>query len=278
MKRLYNIFLALALGALLLACNSPRTIPDKTLAKIFHDALLVNAYLQQNPQDKTDSLNIYEPIFAKYGYTTEDMHHTINNIARRKSASLGNVTNYMTKLLEQQSEEFYILVNKQDTIESVAQRRFSEVLYYDTTIVAKTEADTALLKIVIPHAKNGHYNISGSYTLDSDDKGIGRRYAFSWMCGDSLIRSAGTYPMIRGRKSNINTSVSLQESDSAANNLLIDFTRFALKKNRLKKCPITIHELKVEYRPMLNDAVDKLFEEQSQVRIFADTMINLKLE
>lgn len=275
MKRLYNILLTLGVAAALLACNSPKVIPDKTLGRIFHDALLVNAYLQQNPQYKDDSLNIYEPIFSKYGYTTEDVHHTINNIARRKSASLGNVTNYMTKLMEEQSDALYTLVYKQDTIESVAKRRYSELLYEDTTIVSKVAADSSRLQIVIPHAKTGVYQITGSYTLDKDDKGIGRRYGVSWMCDDSLIRTAGTFPLVRGRKSNFNTSVTLYESDSMVNNLYIDFTRFTLKKNHIAKCLMTIHSIKVEYQPTLNDAVERLFNEQSQLRIFSDTMIRL---
>lgn len=275
MKRLYNILLTLGVAAALLACNSPKVIPDKTLGSIFHDALLVNAYLQQNPQYKSDSLNIYEPIFAKYGYTTEDVHHTINNIARRKSASLGNVTNYMTKLMEEQSEALYTLVHKQDTIESVAKRRYGEVLYEDTTIVSKVAADSTRLQIVIPHAKTGVYQISGSYTLDKDDKGIGRRYGVSWMCDDSLIRTAGTFPLVRSRKTNFNATVTLYESDSLVNNLYIDFTRFTLKKNYIPKCLLTIHSIKVEYQPTLDEAVEMLFNEQSQLRIFADTMIKI---
>lgn len=278
MKRLYNALLTITLGIVMLGCNSPRVIPDKTLGKIFHDALLVNAYLQQNAHYKNDSLNFYEPIFAKYGYTPEDMHHTINKIAGRKSSSLGNVTDYMTKLMEEQSDALHIQVTKQDTIESVATRRYKEIIYHDTTIVAKTEADTALVQISVHHAKRGVYRITGSYTIDREDKGIGRRYAISWKCGDSLIRDVTSNYMIKGRKSSFSAEVVLNESDSMADNLVIDFTRFNLKRNRLKKIPITIHELKVEYNLSKDEALERVFKEQSNLRIFADTMINLTLE
>ena len=238
----------------------------------------MNAYIQQYPNLKDDSLNLYEPIFAKYGYTPEDMHYTINKIAGRKSSSLGKVTDYMSKLLEEQSEALHLQVIKQDTIESVATRRYKEIIYHDTTIVAKTEADTALVQISIRHAKPGVYRVTGSYTIDREDKSIGRRYAVSWKCGDSLIRDAANNFLTKGRKSSISAEVTLNESDSMADNLVIDFTRFNMKKNRMKKTPITIHELKVEYNLSKNEALKRIFNEQSQVRIFADTMIKIMVQ
>lgn len=262
----------------MLACNSPKIIPDKVLANIFHDAMLVNAYLQQNPHMKKDSLNFYEPIFAKYGYTTEDVHYTVNNFARRKSASLGNVTDRMAEVLRQQSDALHELVTKQDTIDNVAERRSTILLLHDTAIVAKTEADTALLQIAVRHARKGNYKITGYYTLDADDKGIGRRYGVSWRCGDSLLRSINSFPMLRGRRGSINIDVWLGENDTLADQLYIDFTRFNMRKHRLKKTPLTIHELKVTYSEHKDDALQRLFNQQSMMRIFADTMLNFRVD
>lgn len=262
----------------MLACNSPKIIPDKVLADIFHDAMLVNAYLQQNPHMKKDSLNLYEPIFAKYGYTTEDVHYTVNNFARRKSASLGNVTDHMAEVLRQQSDALHELVTKQDTIDNVAERRSTILLLHDTAIVAKTEADTTLLQIAVRHARKGNYKITGTYTLDSDDKGIGRRYGFSWRCGDSTVRSVNSFPLIRGRRTSINVDVWLGENDTLADQLYIDFTRFNMRKHRLKKTPLTIHELKVTYSEHKDDALQRLFNQQSMMRIFADTMLNFRVD
>ena len=48
MKRLLYIVLA-ALGlSLMWACNSYKVIPDRELAQIFHDAMLVNAYISND--------------------------------------------------------------------------------------------------------------------------------------------------------------------------------------------------------------------------------------
>ena len=77
MKRIISaLFL---LGALLVvACNKPKEVPDAVLGQIFHDAMLVNAYLNVNNEFKIDSMNIYEPIFAHYGYTTDPYHSTLS--------------------------------------------------------------------------------------------------------------------------------------------------------------------------------------------------------
>ena len=67
--------------------------------------MLVNAYLQHKRNSvELDSMNIYEPILAKYGYTKEDMHYTLNKISRQKSASLGNVADYMINTLTAESD------------------------------------------------------------------------------------------------------------------------------------------------------------------------------
>ena len=90
MKHTFTILL-LAIVALLTACNKPKVIPDKDLGAIFRDAMLVNAYLAINTGTDLDSLRVYEPIFARYGYTAEDVQYTVHNFSRRKSAHLSDV-------------------------------------------------------------------------------------------------------------------------------------------------------------------------------------------
>lgn len=278
MKRYIRIITSLLFVGTLLACNAPKIIPDRELGQIFHDAMLVNAFIQHNRQMELDSMNIYEPILAKYGYTKEDMHYTLNKITRQKSSSLGNVADYMINTLTEESEKLNKKVAKMDTIESVARRRYEQILLRDTAIVATTEADTTKLQITVPHAQKGLYRIEASYTLDKEDKGIGRRYYVDWMRGDSLIRNITNAPLIRGRKGKISVEAWLATGDSLADCMQIDFTRFNLKKNRLKKTPMTIHEIKVLYTPTIDESRERLLREQSHMRIFADTMINLKIE
>ena len=88
MKRL--VLFALLIAALVPGCKRHTIISDEELALIFHDAFLANSLLQ-NRDARRDSLLVYEPIFERYGYTTEDVRYTIGNFSKRKSARLGDV-------------------------------------------------------------------------------------------------------------------------------------------------------------------------------------------
>ena len=96
-----NRILLLLLVVLLLptACKRRTIIPDDELALIFHDAYLTNAYIERE-HIEYDSLNLYAPIFAHYGYTTEDVQFTIGNFSKRKSARLSDVVEAAIDLLE----------------------------------------------------------------------------------------------------------------------------------------------------------------------------------
>ena len=60
--------------------------PDEELARDFPDAYLINAYVSDRGV-KLDSLELYEPVFSRYGYTAEDVRYTIGNFSRRKAPS-----------------------------------------------------------------------------------------------------------------------------------------------------------------------------------------------
>ena len=108
-------FIYILVSGLLLACSGYKIIPDEQLALIFHDAFLSNAYMQHRGM-RPDSLNLYEPIFAKYGYTTADVQYTIGNFSKRKSARLSDVVEQAIKLLETEAEHLDREVSILDTI------------------------------------------------------------------------------------------------------------------------------------------------------------------
>ena len=116
-------FIYILVSGLLLACSGYKIIPDEQLALIFHDAFLSNAYMQHRGM-RPDSLNLYEPIFAKYGYTTADVQYTIGNFSKRKSARLSDVVEQAIKLLETEAEHLDREVSILDTIDNVARRTF----------------------------------------------------------------------------------------------------------------------------------------------------------
>ena len=124
MKRFLRMAASAAFLLLLSACARHKIIPDDTLAQIFHDAFLTNAYIGSEGV-KTDSLRIYEPIFARYGYTTDDVHYTIGNFSKRKSARLGDVVERAIEMLEREGKIYNQEVAVLDTIDNVARRTFT---------------------------------------------------------------------------------------------------------------------------------------------------------
>ena len=168
MKRL--LLLALAVAALVSGgCKRHTIISDEELALIFHDAFLANSLLQ-NRDAKRDSLLVYEPIFERYGYTTEDVRYTIGNFSKRKSARLGDVVEMAIARLEAEGELLNRAVAALDTVNSVAQRTTRRVIRRDSSIRATSLRDTARLRIVLDSVRPGEYRIVTRYEVDSLDQ------------------------------------------------------------------------------------------------------------
>ena len=68
-KKIGCAIVAMAAFAIV-GCSQKSIIPDDTLADIFHDAFVVNAYIGEE-RVNLDSLQIYEPIFNRYGINCE---------------------------------------------------------------------------------------------------------------------------------------------------------------------------------------------------------------
>lgn len=120
-------FIYIVVSGLLLACSGYKIIPDDELALIFHDAFLSNAFLQKQGV-RPDSVNVYEPIFARYGYTTADVQYTIGNFSKRKSARLSDVVEQAIGLLEAEAGHYGREVAILDTIDNIARRTFRRTL------------------------------------------------------------------------------------------------------------------------------------------------------
>ena len=272
MKHTFTILL-LAVVALMTACNKPKVIPDKDLGAIFRDAMLVNAYLAINTGTELDSLRVYEPIFARYGYTAEDVQYTIHNFSRRKSANLSDVAEYMILLLDREANALNLQVAKLDTVENVARRRFTKVMLADTAINVRKEADSLRLRFVVEPVVAGTYNISAKYTLDSLDKATGRRYRVYFQRRDSSERSIANGLIQRRKGASFDHRYEIMPDDTSYVRLVIEMAHFADRKQKATT-RMLIHDMKVTYTPPLEKCVEMLFNEQSNMRIFSDTLIH----
>ncbi len=79
MRNIYIILTIILLGAFC-SCSRHKTISKQDLARIYYDMYMTDEAISQNRDLRrmTDSLHLYEPIFNKYGYTTEDYLFSVN--------------------------------------------------------------------------------------------------------------------------------------------------------------------------------------------------------
>ena len=251
MKRFLRMAASAAFVLLLSACARHKIIPDDTLAQIFHDAFLTNAYIGSEGV-KTDSLRIYEPIFARYGYTTDDVHYTIGNFSKRKSARLGDVVERAIEMLEREGKIYNQEVAVLDTIDNVARRTFTRTVLADSLIRVGSLRDTARLSFTLD-VEPGEYSLSLKYVW------LERR--------DSSRTNVYTATLRRNREESFSRRFT---TDTTHRRLRIDFLTFNARPERPS---VTVTDLKVEYIPPTRTAVEKLYEQQLDIRIFADDFL-----
>ena len=257
--------LLLALTLLLFAgsCTRHKIIPDGELAQIFHDAFLTNAYVSSESV-RTDSLRLYEPIFARYGYTTEDVYYTIGNFSKRKSARLGDVVERAIDMLEAEGKEYNRQVEILDTIDNVAQRTFRRQVLSDSLIRVQTLRDTSLLNFRLD-VEPGEYAVSLRYEIDSLDRNAKGLKALLWLeRADGSRTSVHTTILRRGREERFSRRFTTDTSHRALRISLLNFM------DPPRRPSVTVSDLKVEYIPSKTSAVERLYEKQLDIRIFAD--------
>lgn len=266
MKRIFQIAAYAALALMLGACARHKIIPDDELAQIFHDAFLTNAYIGSE-NVKTDSLRIYEPIFARYGYTTDDVHYTIGNFSKRKSARLGDVVERAIEMLEREGKVYNQQVAVLDTIDNVARRTFTRTVLSDSLIRVGSLRDTSRLDLTI-EVEPGEYSLSLKYRVDSLDRNSKGLKGAVWLeRRDSTRTNVYTTSLRRNREETFTRRFT---TDSTHRRLRIDFLGFNGKPERPS---VTVTDLKVEYTPPTRTAVEKLYDKQLDIRIFADDFL-----
>lgn len=263
MNRIFRLTVLLSLLLSAAACSRHKIIPDDELAQIFHDAFLTNAYIGTR-NVRIDSLNIYEPIFARYGYTTQDVQYTIGNFSKRKSARLGDVVEEAITRLEREGKIYDKQVAVLDTIDNVARRTFTRTVLSDSLIRVRSLRDTARLSFSFD-VQPGEYNLSLKYRVDSLDRNERGLRSVMWLeRGDSTRTNLYTTTLRRPREESFSRRFT---TDSTHRRLRIHLLTFSEKPRRPS---VTISDLKVDFTPETRSAVESLYVRQLDLRIFAD--------
>lgn len=263
MKSLFRFFLFLSCALCGGACSHHKIIPDDRLALIFHDAFLANAYLG-NRNLAQDSLNVYEPIFARYGYTTQDVQYTIGNFSKRKSARLGDIVEQAIDLLEAEGKFYNREVAVLDTINSVALRAARHTVRNDSLLRVRSLADTAKLSFTFDVGP-GEYEVRLRYLVDSLDLNARGLRSQMWLERDDSSR-VQTYT-VSLRRLDEGTLSRKFTADSTHRRLRIHLLTFSETPRRPS---FTVRDFRVTHTPPVQTAVRQLYEQQSGVRVFAD--------
>ena len=278
MKRFFRSLTAVVVALAAIACARHKIIPDETLAQIFHDAFLTNAYIEKEGI-KCDTLNFYEPIFEKYGYSIEDVRFTIGNFSKRKSARLGDVVEVAIDMLEKQGKLYEKEVAVLDTIDNTAQRLFTRTIYTDSLVRIKNLKDSTKRIIVIDDLRPGEYKVAFDYKIDSLDDNIMRKTSVWFEREDST--KLNTQQITLRKTAAIDQIARTLTFEEGAVRMVIDLYQVgkpsdkARSKKKKKHTGLTVTNLRVIHIPTVKDAVDSLYAKQLVIKIFADEFLSL---
>ena len=260
------------------SCSRKKVIDDQTLAKIFSEAYISNAYLGIK-YFNIDSVQIYEPILDRYGFTPEDFRYTIGNFSRRKSAQLGRVLKDAEEQIKKIADVYEREVVILDTIQNVAVRTMQRVVHKDSLISVKKLADTSKLKLVIDPLQPGMYSVRYKYncTKEQIKEKKGKKKDLSLRGVINIETSTGThannYAYNLRDEENIRRTIS---TDTAAKRLVITFAKPADPTQKMRKPNITISDFIIEYTPEEKLAIDSLFKRYIDIKIFDDVFFSAK--
>lgn len=251
-----NFLIIFLLCAGFAACNKPKDIPDEKLEAIVHDLFIANAYGGLDGRNLgMDTMDIYAPIFKEYGYTPNDLMHTIDNLSKRKSVRFTDILDNVIARIESESRGYDSLVRFRDSIDQSIIDRYKKVVYRnDTTRKATRFADLADLKLTIPIQK-GSYTVDYVYFLDSTDQNVYMQYHQS--AADSAGKEYNHLYRgynVRGKNTRESVKASLTRDD--LKELKIEFGRVTHKEPR--NTYLVIDSVLVTFYPTKEAAKDSL--------------------
>jgi hypothetical protein len=253
----------LLLTLLAVACSGrAKVIPDDVLVNIFHDAYIANSYINEEGIS-SDSLYVYEPIFKRYGYTMDDLQHTLTTINERKSSRISDIMYRVTEKLDKEykSEQRKIVVL--DTIENVAKRAYTRTVYSDSLIRVKSLRDTSKLRITLKDLVEGEYTVSFDYLIDTLDENRNSRVEAYLVVNDTTHNLRHTMMLSRYKEGKYNRKFKV---DTQHKELFVNI--YYHPNNEESKLPdITVRNLKIVRVLPTEVSMDSLYNEQLNLSI-----------
>ena len=114
MKRFLHIVLVLIAVA---SCRGPRVIPKDTLTDIYTEMFLADQVVRDLdiPRPQMDTMLLYEAIFEKYGYDTDDYLYTLRK-SLRDPERFAKVFEEVANRLEGEVDDLNEIIERQNTL------------------------------------------------------------------------------------------------------------------------------------------------------------------
>lgn len=208
-------------SALLFSCNKTKTIPEDKMALIIRDILVSNSYVVEKLSRtiSRDSIDIYTPIFDKYGYKASDFQHTLDGMTTRKSSRF-------SQLIDQAIEEIRIIdgsvkfvVRQREYMDSIIISKYTDTVFVRDSLITITSKRNEM-NVYSMAVKPGTYNVSFYYLIDSADN---KAYRARRHIKDTLgrqVQSNFERLVIKGKKTKTAFSVT---ASPAADSLVLAF-------------------------------------------------------
>lgn len=159
-KALHILLLVLAVAV---SCRGPRRIPRSTMADIYYDMFLVDAQVRDDPDlhSRADTMLIYEAVFNRYGYNTDDYLYSIRYYLKdpeRFAKTVHTVTERLQKeiagldaIIEHESWEEKYLKAERPSLDTLLAMFLADSTYWGTLrIVPDSSAYGGLFRFISP--------------------------------------------------------------------------------------------------------------------------------
>ena len=180
MKRFLHIVLVLLVAA---ACRGPRVIPKDTMTDIYTDMFLADQMVRDAdiPRAQMDTMLLYEAVFEKYGYDTEDYLYSLRYYLKDPER-FGKVFENVAKRLEGEVDALKKIVELRDRIAS------------------KRDADYPLVdSLLSPFSKESVF--VGLARVERDTSRYPAWFRLAAVHEDTLMVSVDSLAALRGRDS-----------------------------------------------------------------------------
>ena len=180
MKRFLHIVLVLLLAV---ACRGPRVIPKDTMTDIYTDMFLADQMVRDAdiPRAQMDTMLLYEAVFEKYGYDTEDYLYSLR-FYLKDPERFGKVFENVSKRLEGEVEALKKIVELRNRIAS------------------KRDADYPLVdSLLAPFSKESVF--VGLARVERDTSRYPAWFRLAAVHEDTLMVSVDSLAALRGRDS-----------------------------------------------------------------------------